>query len=97
MIVNATGPDYSLERAADPLLASLRAAGSVSADPLNLGLRTAQFGACVDARGRVSGTLYYLGPMLRADYWEATAAAELRDHAELLAAHLAGRVATPVS
>jgi uncharacterized NAD(P)/FAD-binding protein YdhS len=97
MIVNATGPDYALERAADPLLASLRATGSVSADPLNLGLRTAQFGACVDARGRSSETLYYLGPMLRADHWEVTAAAELREHAELLAAHLAASVVTPVS
>jgi uncharacterized NAD(P)/FAD-binding protein YdhS len=91
MIVNATGPDYALERAADPLLVSLRESGLVSADPLNLGLRTAQFGACVDARGRSSETLYYLGPMLRADHWEATAATELRNHAEQLAAHLAER------
>jgi hypothetical protein len=28
--------------------------------------------------------------MLRANHWEATAATELRDHAERLAAHLAG-------
>ncbi len=97
MIVNATGPDYALERSADPLLASLRTAGLISADPLKLGLRTARFGACVDARGRSSENLYYLGPMLRADHWEATAATELRDHAERLAAHLAGRVVTPVS
>jgi uncharacterized NAD(P)/FAD-binding protein YdhS len=97
MIVNATGPDYALERSADPLLASLRAAGLVCADPLNLGVRTARFGACVDARGRSSENLYYLGPMLRADHWEATAAAELRNHAEQLAAHLASRVVTPVS
>jgi uncharacterized NAD(P)/FAD-binding protein YdhS len=97
MIVNATGPNYALARATDPLLASLRESGLVSADPLNLGLRTAQFGACVDARGRSSETLYYLGPMLRADHWEATAAAELHVHAELLAAHLAASVVTPVS
>ena len=91
LIVNATGPDYALERSADPLLASLRAAGLLSADALNLGLRTARFGACVDAQGRASERLYYLGPMLRADHWEATAATELRDHAEHLAAHLVGR------
>jgi uncharacterized NAD(P)/FAD-binding protein YdhS len=96
MIVNATGPDYALERSADPLLASLRTAGLICADPLNLGLRTARFGACVDARGRSSENLYYLGPMLRADHWEATAAAELRNHAEQLAAHLANHVVTPV-
>jgi uncharacterized NAD(P)/FAD-binding protein YdhS len=91
LIVNATGPDYALKRSPDPLLTSLRAAGLVSADALNLGLRTARFGACVDAQGRVNDRLYYLGPMLRADHWEATAATELRDHAEQLAAHLVGR------
>jgi uncharacterized NAD(P)/FAD-binding protein YdhS len=91
LVVNATGPDYALRRGAVPLLNSLRAAGLVSEDALNLGLRTARYGACVDSQGRSSEHLYYLGPMLRADHWEATAATELRDHAERLAAHLADR------
>jgi uncharacterized NAD(P)/FAD-binding protein YdhS len=90
LIVNATGPDYVLEHSVDPLLTSLRSAGLVSADPLDLGLNTARFGACVDSQGRASDRLYYLGPMLRADHWEATAAAELRNHAERLAVHLIG-------
>jgi uncharacterized NAD(P)/FAD-binding protein YdhS len=89
MVVNATGPDYSLRHSADPLLNSLRAAGLVSGDALDLGLRTALNGACVDAQGAASRHLYYLGPMLRASHWEATAATELRNHAEKLAAHLA--------
>jgi uncharacterized NAD(P)/FAD-binding protein YdhS len=59
LIVNATGPDYALERTTDPLLTSLRTAGWVSADPLNLGIRTAEFGACVDARGHASRHLFY--------------------------------------
>ncbi len=46
-------------------------------DALQLGIRTARFGACVDAHGRASERLYYLGPMLRADHLDATAAAEL--------------------
>jgi uncharacterized NAD(P)/FAD-binding protein YdhS len=87
-VVNATGPDYALKRGAVPLLNSLRALGLVSADALDLGLRTTGHGACVDSQGRSSQRLYYLGPMLRADYWEATAAAELCNHAERLAAHL---------
>jgi uncharacterized NAD(P)/FAD-binding protein YdhS len=91
LVVNATGPDYVLERGAVPLLNSLRAAGLVSEDALKLGLRTGHHGACVDAQGRSSEDLYYLGPMLRADHWEATAATELRDHAERLAQHLADR------
>ncbi|HME39672.1 MAG TPA: FAD/NAD(P)-binding protein [Steroidobacteraceae bacterium] len=90
LLVNAMGPDYALARCADPLLNSLRAAGLVSEDALGLGLRTARYGACVDAQGVASRRLFYLGPMLRADHWEATAATELRDHAEQLAAHLAG-------
>lgn len=90
-LVNATGPDYRLGRSADPLVKSLLAQGWVSADALNLGLRTAAHGACVDARGAPSERLFYLGPMLRADHWEATAATELRNHAEGLAAHLVER------
>jgi uncharacterized NAD(P)/FAD-binding protein YdhS len=89
LLVNATGPDYSLERSVDPLMNALRTAGLVSEDALNLGLRTGDHGVCVDAEGAASRHLYYLGPMLRADYWEATAATELRNHAEALAAHLA--------
>lgn len=89
LVVNATGPDPVLKRSADPLLSWLRGAGLVAEDALNLGLRTGEHGACIDAAGRASDTLYYLGPMLRAQHWEATAAAELRDHAERLAGHLA--------
>ena len=91
LLVNAMGPDYVLNRGSVPLLNSLRSAGLVSEDALNLGLRTARHGACVDSQGRSSEHLYYLGPMLRADHWEATAATELRNHAEQLAAHLADR------
>jgi uncharacterized NAD(P)/FAD-binding protein YdhS len=90
-LVNATGPNYALGTAADPLLNSLRTAGLVSEDPIQLGLRTAQQGACLDAQGHPSERLFYLGPMLRAEHWEATAATELRNHAEQLAAHLAAR------
>jgi uncharacterized NAD(P)/FAD-binding protein YdhS len=89
LVVNATGPNYNIERSSDPLISSLRAAGLVSADALKLGMRTARFGACVDVDGRASERLFYLGPMLRADHLDATAAAELTNHAEQLAAHLA--------
>jgi len=90
MLVNATGPNYNIERSTDPLMISLRAAGLVSPDPLKLGISTAPFGACVDVHGRPSERLFYLGPMLRADHLDATAAAELTHHAERLAAHIVG-------
>jgi uncharacterized NAD(P)/FAD-binding protein YdhS len=89
LVVNATGPNYAIERSRDPLTNALRTAGLITPDALHLGIRTASYGACLDARGRPARDLYYLGPMLRADHWEATGAIELRDHAEKLAAHLA--------
>jgi uncharacterized NAD(P)/FAD-binding protein YdhS len=91
LVVNATGPDYVLERSVDPLQQSLLAAGMIRADALRLGLRTGAHGECIGTNGAGSERLYYLGPMLRARFWEATAATELRDHAEALAAHLAIR------
>lgn len=98
-VINCTGPDYNPRRTRDPLLKSLLAQGMVTADSLGLGLRTSLNGALIDARGRIASDLYYIGPMLRADHWECTAAQELRVHAERLAHHLAvpavpvGRVA----
>jgi uncharacterized NAD(P)/FAD-binding protein YdhS len=89
MVVNATGPNYNIERSIDPLVKSLRSAGLISSDALKLGIRSARFGACVDAQGRVSRQVYYLGPLLRAEHLDVTAAAELSTHAEQLAAHLA--------
>jgi uncharacterized NAD(P)/FAD-binding protein YdhS len=90
LLVNAMGPDYVLERSTDPLVKALIGAGMISPDALQLGIRTAHCGACVDAQGKASEQLYYLGPMLRAAHWEATGATELRDHADALAAHLSG-------
>jgi uncharacterized NAD(P)/FAD-binding protein YdhS len=88
-VINATGPDYSLKQSRSGLLRALHDDGLISADPLNLGLRTTASGACIGADGRPSERLFYLGPMLRAGHWEATAVAELRLHAEGLANHLA--------
>jgi uncharacterized NAD(P)/FAD-binding protein YdhS len=87
-VINALGPDYMLERSTDPLTRSLLRAGMISADALKLGLRTGPYGACVDRRGQVSERLFYLGPMLRADHWEITGAAELMQWARELAEHL---------
>jgi uncharacterized NAD(P)/FAD-binding protein YdhS len=87
-VINATGPDYAVKRSRNPLLQALHRDGLVSEDALDLGLRTTLHGACVAADGSASERLFYLGPMLRADHWEATAATELRNHAEQLARHL---------
>jgi uncharacterized NAD(P)/FAD-binding protein YdhS len=88
-VINCTGPEYNPHRSRDPLIHSLFAQRLASADPLGLGLRTSDNGALLDESGRAANNLFYVGPQLRADYWEATAAAELRSHAERLAVHLA--------
>lgn len=87
-VVNCTGPDYDVRNTRDRLLHSLIARGMAVPDPLGLGLLTEDFGALKTANGQ-RGQVYYVGPMLRADHWEATAVQELRVHAELLARHLA--------
>jgi uncharacterized NAD(P)/FAD-binding protein YdhS len=91
-VVNCTGPDYNIGRSRDPLMRSLLSQGLVVSDPLDLGLRTGAYGALIDAKGRAATNLFYVGPMLRADHWEATAAQELRGHAERLAGYLAAPV-----
>jgi uncharacterized NAD(P)/FAD-binding protein YdhS len=88
-VVNCTGPDYAIARSSEPLWGSLVQCGLCVADKLGLGLRTGPNGAVVDADGWPGPHLFYVGPMLRADLWEATAAHELRGHAEKLAALLA--------
>jgi uncharacterized NAD(P)/FAD-binding protein YdhS len=88
-VVNCTGPDQRCARSRDPLVRSLVAAGLMQPDALGVGVRTAAVGALLDARGLATPGLYYIGPMLRASYWEATAVQELRGHAEQLAGHLA--------
>ena len=84
-VVNCAGTDSRLTATQDPLLGGLIRSGLASADGLGLGLRTGAAGALVGADGQVASHLYYIGPMLRAQHWEATAVGELRRHAQQLA------------
>lgn len=88
-VINCTGPDYGISRSREPLWRNLLQCGLCVPDALGLGLRTGPNGAVIDADGWPGPHLFYVGPMLRADHWEATAAAELRTHAEQLATLLA--------
>lgn len=87
-VINCTGASCRLEDWPDPLVQALRSQGFISADALGLGLRTGPQGLVIGSNGTPTPNLHYLGPMLRADYWEATATTELRNHAAELAAHL---------
>lgn len=87
-VINATGPDFNVQRSRDPLLRSLYEGGSIAADPLGLGIRTGANGAVIDQQGKRHPHLFYLGPLLRANDWETTAAPELFRYAEQLGEHL---------
>ncbi len=95
-VINCTGADYDPRRSRDRLMGSLLEQGIATADALGLGVRTAAHGALIDSRNRIVENLYYIGPMLRADHWESTAAQELRIHAERLAHYLTTSAVTPV-
>ena len=90
-VINCTGTDQRLSQTQDPLLQGLIEGGLAVADPLGLGWHTGQHGALIDREGVPAEHLFYVGPMLRAQYWEATAAGELRGHAERLAELLTDR------
>ncbi len=91
-VVNCTGPDYDVSRSPERLWQALLSRGLAVPDALRLGVRTGRAGALVARDGSESRRLFYIGPMLRADYWEATAVGELRTHAEQLAAALLERL-----
>lgn len=96
-LINCTGPTSDLTRIADPLVTQLRVDGRIVADELNLGLRVDANNQPLDAQGQASPGLYYVGPLLRARDWEATAVPELRLQADRLAARLMARFEAPAS
>jgi uncharacterized NAD(P)/FAD-binding protein YdhS len=79
-VVNCTGPESDARTLREPLLAHLRAGGHIVSDEFGLGFRTSPEGALLDREGKASGVMFYAGPFLKADYWEATAVPELREH-----------------
>jgi uncharacterized NAD(P)/FAD-binding protein YdhS len=87
-VIDCSGSGGRLGQTRDPLLRDLMATGLAVADPSGLGWLTGPHGALIDRDGRAARHLYYLGPMLRAAHWEATAVGELRVHAQQLAAAL---------
>ncbi len=87
-LVNCTGPSSDLRRCASPLVRDLLDAGWISADPLGLGLQVSHGYAVIGRDGLPTPRLSYIGPLLKARDWEATAVPELRQHAWTLAQRL---------
>lgn len=84
-VVNCTGPNYDITRMDAPLIAQLRDEGYLKQDDLKLGFEVDGDYRVVDAQGQAATGLFYLGPMLKARFWEAIAVPELRGHARRLA------------
>ena len=87
-VINCTGPNYDIVSLRLPLLAQLRDEGLIRQDALRLGLEIDAAYRVLGVPGRSASGLFYIGPMLKARYWEAIAVPELRAHAAQLAAGL---------
>lgn len=88
-MVNCTGPSarvgHAVQTAPGSLLAALQAQGRLSVDELGLGLRVDEQHRLLDGEGRPQPGLHYVGPMLKAQFWEAVAIPELRVRARSVA------------
>lgn len=89
-IINCSGPGSRVSARSSALLWQLQQQGLLQPCPLGLGLHVdAQF-RLLDAAGQAQPGLFYIGPLLKAQHWEATAVPELRLVAQQLAQALCG-------
>ncbi|MCQ2995870.1 FAD/NAD(P)-binding protein [Pseudomonas syringae] len=86
-IINCTGPSTKLSGVDTLLVKGLIQSGTIKQDIHCLGLVT-EGTAVVNAAGETLDWLSYIGPMLKATLWEATAVPELRNHALDLASRI---------
>jgi uncharacterized NAD(P)/FAD-binding protein YdhS len=93
-LINCTGPDTRLHHLDRRLIGRLARRGTLRNDPCTLGIDTSDSLQPLDRHGHCTPGLYYLGPLLRAGYGEATAVPELRQFALQLAQHLTAPVRT---
>jgi uncharacterized NAD(P)/FAD-binding protein YdhS len=84
-VINCTGPSSDVRKADDPLLQQLLASGVVTPDALGLGVNVDTDYRLMDSQGMAQPGLRYVGPLLKASFWEATAVPELRVHASHVA------------
>lgn len=87
-IIQCTGPNYDLSMVSDPLIKSVIRRNYLQQDVLNIGLETDSQYRLKSPNHPMQQHLYYIGPMLKASYWESIAVPELRVHVQRLAAQL---------
>ncbi|MEA3018366.1 MAG: hypothetical protein QOI38_3088 [Sphingomonadales bacterium] len=84
-VLNCTGPEHDILRAGDPLLDALIARGRIRPDPLRIGLDVDRDCRALDAAGVPSDSLYAIGPVTRATFWESVAVPDIRVQAQAVA------------
>lgn len=84
-LFNATGPNSDVNQIKHPLIQQLVRDKLICADELHVGILTTSKYQAIDDQGREVENLFYIGPMLKASYWESIAVPELRVHAARLA------------
>jgi len=87
-IVNCTGPNTDITKISDPLIKQLLDDGYISQDQTKLGLVVNDQYEVIGRDGNSISGLFYVGPMLKAKYWEAIAIPELRKHTKKLATYI---------
>jgi uncharacterized NAD(P)/FAD-binding protein YdhS len=92
-VINCSGPACDFARIQNPLIAGLLAHGKARPDDLRLGLDVTLQGALRGRDGAISQRLYAVGPLTKGVFWEMTAVPDIRRQCELMAAHLAQRIA----
>ena len=96
-IVNCTGPESDVRRLRDPLVRDLLRHGLAICDRAGLGLRVDEKYRLLRADGSASGALSLTGPLLKGEFWEATAVPELRVHAARLAERLLSELSLTIA
>lgn len=91
-VLNCTGAESNYRKLADPLVRNLMRHGLAQADPLHLGLATADDGALLGTSGTAALPIWTLGPCRKGSLWETTAVPEIREQAVALAATVLGRL-----
>jgi uncharacterized NAD(P)/FAD-binding protein YdhS len=89
-IINCTGPNSNPNLVSETFIKTLIENKMISVDKHGIGINVTKDLAVIDGNGIASSWLSYVGPMLKANFWEATAVPELRIHAANVANKVAG-------
>jgi uncharacterized NAD(P)/FAD-binding protein YdhS len=79
-VINCTGPNADLHKDRNPFTQALLQRGILKPDALKLGIEIDDDYRVGAADSALSASVFYVGPWLKAKYWEATAVPELRVH-----------------